>query len=98
MFFRKTIPLRVRLLDAVIGAASIAALALVVLLIDARAGDEAARFVKANTTAGGGAAAQIQDGVAYVTRSTVELSYVYGPLMTFTVVAAVLLLVMVRTK
>jgi hypothetical protein len=98
VFFRKTVPLRVRLLDAVIATASLAALAIVVLLIDARAGEEATRFVKANAAASGGAAAQLQDGVTHVTRSAVELSYVYGPLMTFTIVAAVLLLVMVRTR
>lgn len=91
-------PLRRRILDALIGAASLTLLCLIVLTIDGRAGDQMTRFVHANAVSGGGAVAQLHQGVSHVTRSAMELSYVYGPLMTFTAVAAVLLVVMTRTR
>lgn len=85
-------------MDAAIAVASLAALALIIVAIDRRAGDQMARFVATHVVGSGGAAIQLHNGVTHLTRSAWELSYVYGPLMTFTGIALVLVFFMVRTK
>jgi hypothetical protein len=98
VFFRKRVSVRRRILDALLAAMSLTMLSLVILAIDARAGDQMARFVKTTVSANGGAAAQLHHGVSHAARSVSELSFVYGPLMTFTAVAFVLFVVLLRTK
>ena len=67
-------------------ATSLVLLWLIILAIDSRAGAQVAAATQFSNTAG------------HVSRSVVELSYVYGPLMTFGAVAIVLVVVMTRTR
>jgi hypothetical protein len=53
--------------------------------------------LKSGVASNGGVAMQLTDTASHVTRSAWELSFVYGPLMTFAAVAALLLLVFTRT-
>jgi hypothetical protein len=46
----------------------------------------------------GGVATQLGNSASHVSRSVWELSFVYGPLMTFGAVAIVLVVVMTRTR
>ena len=80
-----------------IGALSMAVLWLVILTIDSHAGTQMTRFVRGTVESNGGAAAQLSNNVSHVTRSVWELSYVYGPLMTFGAVAIILVVVMTRS-
>jgi hypothetical protein len=86
------------MLDALIAATSLMVLCAIIVTIDGRAGDELARLATKHAADTGGVAVQLHDGVTHATRSAVELSHVYGPLMTFSGIALVLVLVMVRTK
>jgi hypothetical protein len=98
VFFNKRVSVRRRILDALLAAMSLAMLCVVVLAIDARAGDQMARFITTTASSNSGLAAQLHQNAAYAARSVSELSYVYGPLMTFSAVAAVLFLVLARTR
>ena len=72
---------------------------LIILTIDDRAGEQMAAAVKTNIATNGGVANQLTDTASHVTRSAWELSFIYGPLMTFAAVAIVLVVVMkVTTK
>ena len=85
------------MLDALIAATSLMVLCAIIVTIDGRAGDQLARLVT-KLAGSPGVAVQLHDDVTHATRSAVELSHVYGPLMTFSGIALVLVLVMVRTK
>ena len=98
VFFRKRVSVRRRILDALLAAMSLSMLCIVILAIDARAGDQMARFVTTTVSVNGGLAAQLHQSTSHAARSVSELSFVYGPLMTFTAVAAVLFFVLLRTK
>jgi hypothetical protein len=79
-------------------ATSLVLLWLIILAIDARAGAQVAAAVKTGMATNGGVAAQFGNTASHVTRSVWELSFVYGPLMTFGAVAIVLVVVMTRTR
>ena len=78
-------------------ATSLVLLWLVILAIDNRAGEQMMHAMRSNIATHGGVAAQLSDTANHVTRSAWELSFVYGPLMTFAAVALVLVAVMTRT-
>jgi hypothetical protein len=78
-------------------ATSLVLLWLIILAIDNRAGDKLARAVTGSVAANGGVATQLSGSVSHVTRSVWELSFLYGPLMTFGAVAVVLVIIMNRT-
>jgi hypothetical protein len=79
-------------------ATSLVLLWLIILAIDARAGEQMAAAVKTGMSTNGGVATQLSNTASHVTRSVWELSFVYGPLMTFGAVAIVLVVVMTRTR
>jgi hypothetical protein len=79
-------------------ATSLVLLWLIILAIDARAGSQVAAAVKTGMATNGGVAAQFSNTASHVSRSVWELSFVYGPLMTFGAVAIVLVVVMTRTR
>ena len=79
-------------------ATSLVLLWLIILAIDGRAASQMAAAFRSNIAKNGGVAAQFSDSAGHVTRSVWELSYVYGPLMTFGAVAIVLVVVMTRTS
>ena len=95
---KRPIPLRRRIMEGMFVATSLMLLWLIILAIDGRAGTQVAAAVKTNIAANGGVATQFSNTAGHVTRSVVELSYVYGPLMTFGAVAIVLVVVMTRTR
>jgi hypothetical protein len=95
--FRKHIPVRRRIMEGLLVATSLVLLWLIILAIDGRAGTQVAAAVKSGVATNGGVASQLSDSASYVTRSAWELSFIYGPLMTFAAIAAVLLFVMNRT-
>jgi hypothetical protein len=78
-------------------ATSLVLLWLIILAIDGRAGSQVAAAVKSGMATNGGVAAQLSNSAGHVTRSFWELSFTYGPLMTFGAVAIVLVVVMTRT-
>lgn len=78
-------------------ATSLVLLWLIILAIDGRAGAQVVAAVRTSVATNGGAATQLTNTATHVTRSAWELSFIYGPLMTFAAIAAVLLLVMNRT-
>lgn len=78
-------------------ATSLVLLWLIILAIDGRAGAQVAAAVKTGMSTNGGVAAQLGNTAGHITRSFWELSFVYGPLMTFGAVAIVLVVVMTRT-
>jgi hypothetical protein len=84
-------------MEGMLVATSLALLWLVILTIDGRAGEQITQAVKTNVSTNGSAMRQLTDSAEHVTRSAWEMSFVYGPLMTFAAVAAVLLVVMNRT-
>lgn len=96
--FKRPIPLRRRIMEGMFVATSLVLLWLIILAIDGRAGSQVAAAVKTNIATNGGVATQFSNSAGHVTRSVVELSYVYGPLMTFGAVAIVLVVVMTRTR
>lgn len=79
-------------------ATSLVLLWLIILAIDGRAAGQMAAAVKTNIATNGGVATQFSNTASHVSRSVWELSYVYGPLMTFGAVAIVLVVVMTRTR
>ena len=70
---------------------------LIILMIDARAGAQLAAAVTRGMATNGGLVAQFSSTVSHVTRSVWEMSFIYGPLMTFGTIAIVLVIVMTRT-
>jgi hypothetical protein len=95
--FKRPIPLRRRIMEGMFVATSLVLLWLIILAIDGRAGAQIASAVKSSIATNGGVAAQLSNSAGHVTRSFWELSFVYGPLMTFGAVAIVLVVVMTRT-
>ena len=86
-------------MEGLLVATSLLLLWLIILTIDDRAGEQMAAAVKTNIATNGGVANQLTDTASHVTRSAWELSFIYGPLMTFAAVAIVLVVVMkVTTK
>lgn len=86
-------------MEGLLVATSLILLWLIILTIDDRAGEQMAAAVKTSVTTNGGVANQLTDTASHVTRSAWELSFIYGPLMTFAAVAIVLVVVMkVTTK
>lgn len=75
-----------------------AAVTAIVISIDSRAGDQLVRFASRNVAGQEGLALQLRENASLITRSAWDLSYVYGPLMTFTAVALVLLIFMLKMK
>ena len=71
---------------------------LIILMIDARAGAQLTAAVTTGMSTNGGLIAQFSNTVSHVTRSVWELSFIYGPLMTFGTIAIVLVIVMTRTS
>ena len=80
-----------------LAATSLVLLWLIILAIDGRAGQQVAAAVTTGVSNNGAVATELSKTASHVTRSAWELSFVYGPLMTFAAVAAVLLVVMNRT-
>jgi hypothetical protein len=95
--FRRYVPLRRRIMEGLLAATSLVLLWLIILAIDRRSGEQVVAALKSGIAANGGVAMQLTDTASHVTRSAWELSFVYGPLMTFAAVAAVLLIVFTRT-
>jgi hypothetical protein len=95
---KRPIPLRRRIMEGMFVATSLVLLWLIIVAIDGRAAGEVAAAVKTNVATNGGVATQFSNTAGHVTRSVKELSYVYGPLMTFGAVAIVLVVVMTRTR
>jgi hypothetical protein len=95
---KRPIPLRRRIMEGMFVATSLVLLWFIILAIDGRAGMQVAAAVKTGMASNGGVASQFTNTASHVTRSAWELSYVYGPLMTFGAVAAVLVVVMTRTR
>lgn len=95
--FRRPIPLRRRIMEWMFIATSLALLWLIILAIDERAGQQFAAAFKTGITDNGGMAMQIGKTASHVSRSAWELSFIYGPLMSFGLVAIVLVVVMNRT-
>jgi len=86
-------------MEGLLVATSLLLLWLIILTIDDRAGEQVAAAVKTSVATNGGVANQLTDTASHVTRSAWELSFIYGPLMTFAAVAIVLVVVMkVTTK
>jgi uncharacterized membrane protein len=84
-------------MEGLLVATSLVLLWLIILAIDARAGAQIVAAVKTGVDTNSGVASQLSNSATYVTRSAWELSFIYGPLMTFAAIAAVLLVVMNRT-
>ena len=78
-------------------ATSLVLLWLIILAIDNRAAEQMMQAMRANMSTQGNVATQLSNTASHVTRSAWELSFVYGPLMTFAAVALVLVAVMTRT-
>jgi hypothetical protein len=85
-------------MEGMLVATSLVLLWLIILAIDGRASAQIAGAVKTSVSTNGGAMRQISDSATHVTRSAWEMSYLYGPLMTFGAVAAILLVVMNRAS
>ena len=85
-------------MEGLLVATSLALLWLVILAIDERAAEQLTQAVKSNVSTNGNAMRQLTGSAGHVTRSAWELSFIYGPLMTFAAVSAVLLLIMNRTS
>ena len=84
-------------MEGMLVATSLALLWLIILAIDGRAGEQITQAVTTNVSTNGSAMRQLRDSAGHVTRSAWEMSFIYGPLMTFAAVSAVLLLIMNRT-
>lgn len=78
-------------------ATSLAVLWLIIVAIDDRAGELMVSAFRSGVSTNSGLAAQMSGNVSHVTRSVWELSFIYGPLMTFAAVALILVAVMTRT-
>ena len=95
--FRRYVPLRRRIMEGLLAATSLVLLWLIILAIDPRAGQQVVTALKSSVASNGGMAMQLSDTASHVTRSAWELSFIYGPLMTFATIAAVLVIIMTRT-
>src|SRR6187397_2876595 len=95
--FRKHIPMRRRIMEGMLIATSLVLLWLIILAIDERAGTQMLQAVQSGVTRNGVVATELSNTATHVTRSAWELSFIYGPLMTFAAVALVLVVVMTRT-
>ena len=95
--FQRHIPFRRRIVEGMFAATSLVLLWMIILAIDARAGVQLAGAVTRGVSTNGGAVMQVSNSVGHVTRSVWELSYTYGPLMTFGCIAIVLVIVMTRS-
>jgi hypothetical protein len=95
--FRRHIPLRRRIMEGLLTATSLVLLWLIIVTIDERAAEQASAAVQNGVSSNGAVAMRLTDTASHVTRSAWELSFIYGPLMTFAAVAVVLLVVMNRT-
>ena len=78
-------------------ATSLVLLWLIIMAIDDRAGVLVVDSLKTGIVHNGAVANEFRNTATHVTRSVWELSFVYGPLMTFAAVALVLVAVMTRT-
>ena len=78
-------------------ATSLVLLWLIILAIDERAGTQVLQAVQGGVSRNGAVATQLTKTATHVTRSAWDLSFIYGPLMTFAAVALVLVVVMTRT-
>ena len=76
---------------------SLVMLWLIIVAIDDRAGMLMMETVKSGVSSNSAVATHLGSTASHVTRSAWELSYVYGPLMTFAAIALVLVVVMTRT-
>jgi len=76
---------------------SLVLLWLIILAIDEHAGIEVVQAMKSGVSTNGAVAVGLSNTATHVTRSAWELSFIYGPLMTFAAVAVVLVVVMTRT-
>jgi hypothetical protein len=85
-------------MEGMLVATSLVLLWLIILAIDGRASAQIASAMKTSVSTNGGAMRQLSDSATHVTRSAWEMSYLYGPLMTFGAVAAILLVVMNRAS
>jgi hypothetical protein len=95
--FRKHIPMRRRIMEGMLIVASLVLLWLIILAIDERAGQQMLQAVQSGVSRNGVVATELGNTATHVTRSAWELSFIYGPLMTFAAVALVLVVVMTRT-
>jgi hypothetical protein len=98
VFYNQRVPVRRRIVDALIAIISLAVLCAVLLMIDGQAGDQLGRVVTKGIATNGGVVAQVHGGVLFVARSAWDLSYVYGPLMAFAGVALALVVSMLWIK
>ena len=78
-------------------ATSLVLLWLIIMAIDDRAGVLVVESLRSSLVHNGAVANEFRNTATHVTRSVWELSFVYGPLMTFAAVALVLVAVMTRT-
>jgi hypothetical protein len=95
--FRKHIPMRRRIMEGMLIATSLVLLWLIILAIDERAGTQMLQTVQSGISRNGVVATEFSNTATHVTRSAWELSFIYGPLMTFAAVALILVVVMTRT-
>ena len=98
VFFNQRVPVRRRIVDALIAVTSLAVLCTILLLIDGPAGDQLGRIMTKGVATNAGVVAQVHGGVTFVARSAWDLSYVYGPLMAFAGVALALVMSMLWIK
>jgi hypothetical protein len=95
--YRTHVPVRRRIMEGLFVATSLVLLWLIILAIDDRAGFLVMDAVRSGLVHNGAVASGFRDTATHVTRSVWELSFIYGPLMTFAAVALVLVAVMTRT-
>ena len=84
-------------MEGMLVATSLVLLWTIILAIDERAGTQVLQAVQSSVSRNGAAATEISNTATHITRSAWELSFIYGPLMTFAAVALVLVVVMTRT-
>ena len=84
-------------MEGLLVATSLVLLWLIILAIDSRAGEQVAAAMRTSVATNGGVATQLSDTASHVSRSAWELSFIYGPLMTFAAIAIVLMVVMKAT-
>lgn len=78
-------------------ATSLVLLWLIIMAIDDRAGMLMMETVKSGVSGNSVVATELTNTASHVTRTAWDLSFVYGPLMTFAAIALVLVVVMTRT-
>ena len=84
-------------MEGMLIATSLVLLWLIIMAIDDRAGTQVMQVVQGSVSRNGVVATELSNTATHVTRSAWELSFIYGPLMTFAAVALVLVVVMTRT-